>query len=529
MNGAREPQKDPSPLLKLDGVEKFFGDFHALRPLRLELAAGEVLGLIGENGAGKSTLIKLLSGVHTPDGGKIYWRGNETKFGSPIDALQCGIATIHQELSYFGRLSVAENMLLGETLPRHRWGGVSWRKVCAEAQRRLEHFGLAIRADAAFSELSSAQKQEVAIARALARAAKLLILDEPTASLTEPEASRLFAHLQRLREHDVAIIYVTHRLDEIIRLTDRVVVLRDGELVSVETTRDTDVPRLVRAMVGRSLEQVYPRARRSSCNTGSDSPSTDDSPRTVMLELDRVTRDGMFYDVSLQLCAGEIVGLAGLVGAGRSELARAIFGLYEIERGEMRLRGKAWQPASAHEALAAGLVYLPEERKRQGFVLEHSVRDSIAMGFWDLLSRWGMVRPREELARVRRSIETFGIRLRNPEQPIGTLSGGNQQKALLARWLDRNPQIIILDEPTRGVDVGAKAEIHGLIDRLAAAGKAVLLISSDLPEVLGMSDRMLVMHAGRVVTELSGAAMTQENFLLAASGLSIPRAQSGGQ
>ncbi|MBI3415964.1 MAG: sugar ABC transporter ATP-binding protein [Verrucomicrobia bacterium] len=525
MSRASNRTNDSSPLLKLDGVGKLFGDFQALKPLHLELAAGEVLGLIGENGAGKSTLIKILSGVHAPDGGTILWHGLATKFASPIDALNAGIATIHQELAYFGRLSVAENMLLGETLPRHRWGGIAWQKVYTEVQRRLENFGLPIQADSEFYQLSAAQRQEVAIARALARDAKLLILDEPTASLTEPEVNRLFGHLQRLREHGVAIIYVSHRLDEIIRLTDRVAVLRDGELVGVDPTRATDVSRLVRTMVGRSLEQVYPRTRITLQWANEKLSNT--STREPVLELDRVTRVGMFRDVSLKLHAGEIVGLAGLVGAGRSELARAIFGLYEIENGTMRLRGKPWRPCSPREALNAGLVYLPEERKRQGFVMEHSVRTSIAIGFTDLLSRWGVVRPRDEASRVRRSIEAFSIRARDPEQAVGTLSGGNQQKALLARWLDRDPGVIILDEPTRGVDVGAKAEIHGLIDRLAGAGKAVLLISSDLPEVLGMSDRLLVMHGGRIVAELMGAAMTQENFIRAASGLDLANQEPG--
>jgi ABC-type sugar transport system ATPase subunit len=493
-------------LLQLDRLEKSFAGVRALKPIHLELTAGEVLGLIGENGAGKSTLIKILSGVHAPDAGTIFWQGDRIAFGSPHDALAAGIATIHQELAYCAHVSVAENILLGEPWPRQWWGGIDWPRLHAEAGGRLAHFDLSIPTQRVFGELSSAQKQEVAIARALSRQARLLILDEPTASLTEPEVVRLFSHLQRLRQAGVAILYVSHRLDEILRLTDRVAVLRDGELVAQYPTGEASVNRMVKDMVGRPLDQVFPHTRT-------------DRLGPPVLELDGVTRAGMFEDVTLEARAGEIVGLAGLVGAGRSELGRAIYGLYPVERGTMRLHGRAWRPRGAHQALEAGLVYLPEERKRQGLVLDHSVRDSISIGFSDLIARWGLIAGLVENARVDHAIRSFDIVTAGPTQPVGTLSGGNQQKTILARWLDRDPQVIILDEPTRGVDVAAKAEIHGLIDRLAGRGKAVLLISSELPEVLGMSNRVLVMHRGRVSTELSGAAMTQENVILAASGL----------
>ncbi|MBI3851517.1 MAG: sugar ABC transporter ATP-binding protein [Verrucomicrobia bacterium] len=496
----------PAPLLKLDAVEKSFSGVRALKPIQLELPAGEVLGLIGENGAGKSTLIKILSGVHVPDGGVITWEGQPVRFGSPHDALVAGIATIHQELAFFSHLSVAENMLLGEPWSRRRWGGVNWKQLHAEAERRLEHFELTIPTHRFFSELSSAQKQEVAIARALSRQARLLILDEPSASLSEPEVKRLFAHLQRLRRAGVAILYVTHRLDEIVKLTDRVAILRDGELVACYPTAGADVNRMVRDMVGRPLDQVYPHTRR-----GVSGPP--------LLELKSATCAGMFRDTSFSVQGGEIVGLAGLVGAGRSELARAIYGLYPLDSGEMRLNTQPWSPRNSRQAVAKGLVYIPEERKRQGLVLDHSVGASISIGFSDLLTRWGLIPRAAESKRVQRALESFAIRSTGPTQVVGTLSGGNQQKTILARWLDRDPQVIILDEPTRGVDVGAKAEIHGLIDRLAGQGKAVLLISSDLPEVLGMSDRVLVMHRGTISTELRGESMTQENVILAASGL----------
>ena len=559
-------QAVPAPLLQLQAVEKSFTGVRAVKPLSFSVAAGETLGLIGENGAGKSTLIKILSGVYPPDAGVIYWRGREVHFTSPHDAMEAGIATIHQELAYFGHLTVAENLLLGERWPRHRWGGVNWRELHREAGVRLARFNLDISTRRAFSELSAAHKQEVAIVRALNGRARLLILDEPTASLSEPEVKRLFVHLERLRGEGVAILYISHRLDEILKLTDRVAVLRDGELVATYRTADVNVNRMIKDMVGRPLEQVYPRVRRrqpgsSRCDEagslrpkdqrlstplgshdGSEVPLTPsewergsegwEKGRFIatnpqlrsgqpLLELDHVTRKGMFHNISFALRSGEIVGLAGLVGAGRSELARAIYGLYPCDDGAMRLYGLPGQPKSPHQALAVGLVYLPEERKRQGLVPDHSVGESISIGFSDLLSRWGLIDADVERRRVQDAMRICDVRAHSSAQPIGTLSGGNQQKAILARWLERDPKVILLDEPTRGVDVGAKAEIHQLMDRLAGRGCAVLLVSSDLPEVLGMSDRVLVMHRGAIAAELRGEQMTQENVLRAASGLPL--------
>lgn len=498
-----------SLLLQLRSISKTFGNTRALRDIHLQLHTGEVLGLIGENGAGKSTLIKILCGIHPPDEGDLQWSGQSVRFATPHHAIDTGIATIHQELAYCGHLTVAENLLLGERWPRRAWGGIDWKRLHEEARRQLARCELDIPTTKTFSDLTSAQKQEVAIARALNRNAKLLILDEPTASLSEPEVERLFAQLNRLRDAGVAILYVSHRLDEILKLTNRIAVLRDGELIASYPTAEATVNRMVKDMVGRPLDQVYPRTRKR----------TQGKP---VLELDRASHAGLFEDISLKLHAGEIVGLAGLVGAGRSELARAIYGLYPCHRGSMRLKGEAWKPRSAHDALAAGLVYLPEERKRQSLVLDHSVRNTISIGFTDRLSSWGMIPEAEEQSTVANAMQRYDVRASSVTQPIGTLSGGNQQKALLARWLERKPDVIILDEPTRGVDVGAKAEIHQLIDQLAASGRGVLLISSDLPEVLGMSDRILVLHQGRIAAEFSGEAMTQENIILAASGLTTP-------
>jgi rhamnose transport system ATP-binding protein len=493
-------------LVELRHIAKSFAGVAALKSIDLSLDAGEILGLVGENGAGKSTIIKLLSGVQSPDRGQIIIAGKAVAFTAPRDALAAGIAAVQQELECFPHLSVAENLLLGERWPRRAWGGVDWPALHAEAGRRLTQFGVSIETHRMVEELTAAEKQEIGIAGAVARRARLLVLDEPTASLSEPEVQRLFSHLRRLRGQGVAILYVSHRLDEIFELTDRIAVLRDGELVAVHRTAEIDAGRLVHDMVGRPLEQVYPRTR-----SGPLGPP--------LLELEGVSHSGLFRDVSLAVRGGEIVGLAGLVGAGRSELARAIYGLYPIDCGLMRVSGREWRPTRSRDALRGGVVYIPEERKRQGFVLDHALEAGIGIGFSDQLTRWGMIRGRRERTRVREAIERYAIRAAGPQQPVATLSGGNQQKALLARWLERDPRVVILDEPTRGVDVGAKAQIHALIDQLAARGKAILFISSDLGEIVGMSDRILVMNRGTIETELHGTEMTAHNVILATSGL----------
>jgi rhamnose transport system ATP-binding protein len=503
----------PQPIVELAGVAKSFGGVQAVKGIDLSIDPGQIVGLVGENGAGKSTVIKLLSGVHPPDRGTIKIAGREVRFTSPKDALEAGVTTIQQELTCFAHLSIAENLLMGEAWPRQKWGGVDWPALNAEASRRLTDFGLSLETHRTLGELTAAEKQEIAIAGALARPARFVILDEPTASLTEPEVKRLFSHLRRLRSQGVTILYVSHRLDEILELTDRIIVMRDGSLVASHLTAEVDAPRLVHDMVGRPLEQVYPRTRASRKEVATP-------VRTVpLLELSGVTRSGMFRNVSLTVRAGEIVGLAGLVGAGRSELARAIYGLYRTEAGTMRLCGRDWRPGHPRESLRAGLVYVPEERKRQGLVLEHSLAEAISIGFSDRLTRFGLIPARTQRHRVAEAIKTYDIRASSSRQAIATLSGGNQQKALLARWLERGPEVIILDEPTRGVDVGAKSQIHALIDSLAAKGKGILFISSDLGEIVGMSDRILVMNRGTIETELRGEQMTAHNVILAVSGL----------
>ncbi|HTG45834.1 MAG TPA: sugar ABC transporter ATP-binding protein [Verrucomicrobiae bacterium] len=492
-------------LLKLNGIGKSFAGVAALRNISFELNAGEVAGVIGENGAGKSTLIKILSGVHQPDTGAVAWLGKGIQFTSPREALAAGIATIHQELAYFEKLTVAENLLMGEPWPRLFWGGTDWRSLNRMASERLAACALELDPASKLQALSPAQRQEIAIARALSQRARLIILDEPTASLTEPEVQRLMTQLARLQERGVALLYVSHRLDEILKLTQKIIVLRDGALVAQYPTAEASVERMVRDMVGRELLTVA-RQRRGA-------------PSKTVFRARRLHQKKKFEDISLEVREGEIVGLAGLVGAGRSEIGRAIFGLAPPEGGEMEFCGERYRPTHAENARKLGIVYIPEERKRQGFVLDHSLKSALSIASFDRISRFGWIAGGKEERQAHESIRTFQIKARHAEVPIGHLSGGNQQKALLARWLQGNPKFIILDEPTRGVDVGAKGEIHRLIAELASGGKAILLISSDLPEIMALSDRILVLHRGRIAAEFSGADGTQERILLTASGL----------
>ncbi len=492
------------PLCSLRGVEKSYSGVPALHPIDLDVHRAEVLALVGENGAGKSTLIKILSGVHAPDAGEITLAGARVDFADPRAAHAAGIATIHQELTYFDRLSVSENLLLGEPWPRRKWGAVDWEALHALALARLTRSGVAVEPRTAFGRLSAAEKQEVAIAREVARDARLLVLDEPTASLSGPDVDRLFDQLRRIRASGRSALYVSHRLEEVLAIADRIAVLRDGALVAVHVAREVDASTIVRAMVGRTLAEKTPRPR--------------SEPGPPVLEVSGISRSGEFEDISFSLHRGEIVALAGLVGAGRSEIARALFGLVPLRAGALSLHGKAWSPKSAYDALARGVVLVPEERAGQALVLDHSLADNLSVGFSDLITRWGVAPPRRVAETVSRLVRDYRIVTADVTQPIATLSGGNQQKAVLARALEREPSVLILDEPTRGVDVGAKAEIHAMVRDLAARGVAVLVVSSDLPEVVALGDRVLVVREGRIVDELTGARRTPADALLAAIG-----------
>jgi len=488
---------DDTPLLRIRGLTKVFPNVKALTDVGFDLRRGEVLALLGENGAGKSTLLKILSGDYRPDAGGLELDGRPIAFASPRDAHAAGIRVIYQEPEIVGGVSVAENLYLG-ALPRRRFGAVDRGELDRRVGDDLRRFGFAGALDPRVlgENLSPAQRQLVEIVRALKSGVRVLCLDEPTSSLTEEEADRLFALVDRLRGEGLAIVYVSHRLREIARLADRVVILRDGRLVADAPQRELGQADIVRLMVGRPLQDQFQRRR-----------AVRDEP--ILSVADLRTPVHPPPGVSLTVRAGEVVGVAGLIGAGRSELARAIFGDLPRLGGAVTVGGRAVPPGSTRAAIAAGLAFAPEDRKGQALVLMRSVLENTTLPILDRLSVGRFVRQRRERALVGAYVDRLRIRTPSIDQEVAKLSGGNQQKVVLARWLAARPKVLILDEPTRGIDVGAKAEIYRLIDELAGEGLGVLLISSELPEILGLADRILVMQAGRITGELPAATATE--------------------
>ncbi|KAA0222179.1 MAG: sugar ABC transporter ATP-binding protein [Phycisphaerae bacterium] len=491
-------------LLQLDGLTKRFGAVTALDGVSFEIRAGECHAVIGENGAGKSTLGKIVAGIHRPDAGRVIFDGRAVAFRSPLDAARAGVRIVHQELATCPNLSVAENLFLGE-LPA-RWGFVRRGELNRRATALLAEVGLDVDPRTPMSRLSTGQEQLVQIAVAVGRKARLIIMDEPTSSLTEGESRRLFDIIARLRREGVTLIYVSHRLDEIQRLCDRVTVLRDGKHVETRSIADASTDDLVRLMIGRPVGEYFPH--HASVARG-----------PVRLSLRSLTAAGRFHDITFDVHAGEIVGLAGLVGAGRSEIARAVFGVDRYDSGEILLDGQPLRVRGPGDAIRRGIGLLPEDRKRQALVISMSCKENLSLPLLDRLRRWIFVDRRAERAVAREYFDKMRVAAAGIDAPVASLSGGNQQKIALARWLARRCDVLILDEPTRGVDVGAKAEIHALIDDLAASGKAVLLISSELPELLNLSSRVLILARGRLVGELPRADATQDRLLRLMAGI----------
>jgi rhamnose transport system ATP-binding protein len=485
-------------VLEVEGLEKSFPGVRALAGVRFDVRAGEVHALLGENGAGKSTLIKIVSGVYRPDVGEIRIDGREARFAGPQEAQATGIATVYQELLLFPDLTVAENVFLGHA-PRTRWGGIDWRAMRARAAEILASLEVhELDVTAPVSALSVANRQRVEIAKALSLNARVLILDEPTAALPEADALRLFAIVRNLRARGVGVVYISHRMAEIFALADRVTVLRDGARVATKPVSATSEPELIAMMVGRAIEQLFPKV---AARVGEP-----------VLEVRDLVAPPVVRGVSLSVRAGEIVGLAGLIGSGRSELAQAVFGILPIASGEIRLGGRTVRVASPGDAKRHGVAYVPEDRATQGVIRPMSLRHNVSLAVLRRIARrWLVDRGAEEELAVD-AIARFAIRARGPEQIVGKLSGGNQQKVVLGKWLATRPKLLIMDEPTRGIDVGAKAEIHRLMGELAAQGLAVLMISSELPEVLGMSDRILVMREGRIAAEFARGEADQETI-----------------
>ena len=494
------------PLLQLRGITKQFPGVLALDGVDFALTTGEVHALVGENGAGKSTLIKIISGVHQPDAGRIDYLGAPATFPTPRAAADRGIAVIYQEVALFPDLSVLENLYVGAYLRPLRTTGrrVDWARMRARAQEVVASLGVELDLGAPVHRLSAAQQQLVEIARALLRDARVIIMDEPTGPLAQPDVERLFSLIRQLRSRGVGIVYISHRLEEIFAVADRVTVLRDGRRIITAPVAHTSRDALIHDMVGRTLDALYPK---TAVNAG-----------TPVLEVDALGKDAALADVSFVLRRGEIVGLAGLVGSGRTTLAHALFGIDPPERGRVRLDGIDARVSHPGQARELGIAYIPEERQRQGLVLPFPVGENLSLAILRRLSRLGFVDHAREAAVARDFVRRLDIRTPGINVPAAALSGGNQQKVVVGKWLAAQPRVLIMDEPTRGVDVGAKAEIHRLMSELAGRGLGVLLISSELPELLGMSDRILVMHRGRITGELRRDEATQEKIMTLATG-----------
>ncbi|GAA0965120.1 sugar ABC transporter ATP-binding protein [Actinocorallia libanotica] len=493
----------PTPVLALVDVSKSFGAVRALKGVRLELYAGEVHALAGENGAGKSTLVKTFAGVHRPDGGRILLGGEPVVFNSPADAQSAGVAVIYQEPTLFPDLSVAENIFMGRQ-PRGALGRIDRSAMHAKAAGLFERLGVPMDPRRPARGLSIADQQVVEIAKAISRDAKVLIMDEPTAALTGQETARLFSVVEALREQGCALLFISHRLEEIFELCQRVTTLRDGQWIASETLEGLTPDDLVTRMVGRELDELYPKQ--------------DVEPGEVALKVSRLTREGVFTDVSFEVRRGEIVALAGLVGAGRSEVARAIFGIDRRDAGSVEVDGRPLKAASPTGAMAAGLALVPEDRRQQGLVMEMSIERNMGLTRLRALSRGPLISRAAERANAADWAVRLQLKYARAGDAVGVLSGGNQQKVVLAKWLATEPSVLIVDEPTRGIDVGTKAEVHRLLSELAAGGLAVLMISSDLPEVIGMADRVLVMHEGRITAEIPREQATEESVMSAATG-----------
>lgn len=492
------------PVVELAEIAKSFPGVRALDSVSFDVRAGEVHALLGENGAGKSTLIKIMSGVYQPDEGVLRVDGKEAGFDSPHEAQSAGIATIYQELLLFPELTVAENIFMGHA-PRTPWGGIDWTAMRRQAREILASLDIHdLDVTAIVGSLTVGNRQRVEIAKALSQNARVLIMDEPTAALTEHDVERLFRIVHLLRDRGVGVVYISHRLEEIFVVADRVTVLRDGEYVATKPVTETDHDDLIAMMVGRRIDNLFPKLE---ANLGEP-----------VLEVTNLTRAPSTLDVSLTVRAGEILGLAGLVGSGRSELAQVIFGITPAESGEIRLFGKTVRIASAGNAKALGIAYVPEDRGTQGLVRPMALFENISMAVLKRIANGPFIDRRAERKLARDSVEKLGVRTSGIDQVVNKLSGGNQQKVVLSKWLATNPKVLIMDEPTRGIDVGAKSELHLLMSELAQAGLAIIMISSELPEVLAMSDRILVMREGQVVAEFSRDEATQERIAAAMMG-----------
>jgi len=489
-------------ILELKNITKRFSGVEVLHQVQFELRPGEVHALLGENGAGKSTLIKVMTGFHQPDGGEIFLNGEQVHFSDTRESRQAGIAAIYQELSLFPDLDVAENIFVGRQ-PVTTSGRVNWRKIYKDAEELLTSLGVHLDLKQKARNLSIAQQQMIEIARAFSINARILIMDEPTSSLTLNEVADLFQLVRRLRDEGTAIVFISHRLEELFEIADTVTVLRDGSYVDTRSMEGVTRDELIRMMVGRTISNMFPKQ--------------DVEAGEVALKVEHLTREGAFYDISFELHHGEILGMAGLVGAGRTNVARAIFGCEPANRGRIQVDGQEVAITSSRQAIQLGLAYVPEDRQLHGLIPAMHITSNISLPMLENYASRGWLRNKLERKATYDAACQMEVRANNVWQNAKELSGGNQQKVVLAKWLSTNPRILILDEPTRGIDVGTKAAVHALMSQLAAEGMAILMISSELPEVLGMSDRIIVMHEGYITARFNRDEATQEKIIAAAT------------
>ena len=494
-----------APLLTLRGISKSFPGVRALDDVSLEIYPGQVTALIGENGAGKSTLVKILTGIYQPDAGEIAIDGRPVEFGSPHRAAQQGITAIHQETVLFDEISVAENIYLGHA-PRTRLGLIDWGAIRGGARKVLASMGAGhIAPETRLKELSIANKHLVGVARALSIDARIVIMDEPTAALSYKEIGELFTLIEMLKADGKGILFISHKFDEIYRISDRYAVFRDGQKVGAGMLPETPQAEIVKMMVGRSVDQIFPKHVAA--------------PGETVLKVEDLSHPTEFDGIDFELRRGEILGFYGLVGAGRSEVMQALFGLTRPSRGSIVLDGQAITPQSPADAVNAGIVYVPEERGKQGVVIGLPIFENVSLPSLKRTSLHGVLRLKEEFDLARAYTERLDLRASSLSQDVGTLSGGNQQKVVIAKWLATGPKVIILDEPTKGIDIGSKAAVHQFMGELVAQGLAVIMVSSELPEVMGMSDRIVVMREGRMVTTLENKDLSAEALVSAAAGI----------
>ena len=486
-----------TPFLEMKGITKQFPGVLALNKVDLAIYPGRVLALVGENGAGKSTLMKVLSGVHKRDEGEILLEGKSVEISGPLASRQMGISIIYQELSILNNVDVAENIFVGREKQKN--GFVNKKLQHQEAKALLERVGLKIDTHTKAGRLSTAQKQMVEVAKALSFNSKLIIMDEPTSSLTDKETAMLMDIIRKLRDDGVAIVFISHRMNEIFEISDEIAVMRDGEMVQHMITSEVDEAQVIAAMVGRSVNDIFHKE---------EAPIGD-----VVLEVKNLSTKNFLKDVSFKVRAGEIVGFAGLVGAGRSEVMRALFAVDPRESGDVFMNGKPVEIKSTMDALKAGMGFVPEDRKEQGLILKQTIRVNTSLAALSSVAKGWFIDKKREVGLTDEYVAKLRVKTPSNEQKIMNLSGGNQQKVVIAKWMATHPKVLILDEPTRGIDVGAKKEIHALMSELAKQGVAIIMISSELPEVLGMADRIYVMHDGRIKGEIDRANASQEAIM----------------